>query len=754
MARRRPPIWIVLAAAAYLAYFALLVYCHVTRPGGILETGDLTRSDAILFAFRAVQLITLVFGIVLALRRPDDPAAVPAAWLLATAGVFSVALPGEWAAVWRSLPLLAGAALWFPFLSTLVAGAILFYFAAQFTRDARASSPRALAGLALLVGVPLAWRAVERMSMVYGWQAPAPRLRTAVGLVLANAAPAGVAIFLLLRHYNTAPNLIERRRAHVVLTGGSIGMLSGIAVMIAAAANGSHPDRSLFASTTMTVGTLLFLLFPLSLAYAILRYRLFQWSRAIRLGLRYAIARRALLSFVPLAALLVTLDVWSYGDRPFREIVSARSGVYWMLGGLALAAHLTRHRWLDLLDRTFFREVYDAKRILIDLVGEVRAAKKFEEVAALAVTRIERALHPEYLIIATRARDGFAMAAGFKPEKAPPLSPASGVREGELRVPINAPGGQTVAVMQLGPRRSEEPYSSEDRELLAAIADSLTLAFAQAPAQPRLQDVELPRVVGGGRYRLERLIGRGGMGLVYEARDLTLDRPVAVKLMRDELVDSEEARRRFAGEARTAAQFSHPNVVTVFDFDSGPHGIAMLVMERLEGHTLRDELTGTPLDPRRAMWVLGGLADAVDAAHARGLLHRDLKPENIFVATGETGECIKILDFGIARSFVPGSDTRSVPTLDGAIVGTPRYMAPEQLAGGSAAASWDIWALAVIAYEMVTGAHPFAGGGAAPIAPSLDAFFRRALAQRPQERFATAHALCTGLEESIDAAGV
>ena len=145
MARPRPPIWIVLTAGAYLAYFSLLIYCHVTRPAGILETGRLTRADGILFGFRAVQLITLVFGIVLAFRRPKDPAAVPAAWLLATAGVFSVALPGEWATAWRALPAVAGAALWFPFLSTLVAGAILFYFAAQFTRDTRASSPTALA---------------------------------------------------------------------------------------------------------------------------------------------------------------------------------------------------------------------------------------------------------------------------------------------------------------------------------------------------------------------------------------------------------------------------------------------------------------------------------------------------------------------------------------------------------------------------------------------------------------------------------
>ena len=752
MARARPSAWLVLAAAAYLAYFTLLVYCHLTRPAGIFDTGQLTRADAILFGFRGVQLVTLVFGIVLAFRRPHDDAARAAAWLLATAGVFSVTLPANWSDVWRALPAVPGALLWFPFISTLAAGAILFYFAAKFTRATRASSPAVLAGMTILMTPPLVARAVQRMGRVYDWGLAAPSFRLAAVLVLANAVTGAAAILLLLRHYNSAPNLIERRRAHLVLTGGSIGLLSGVAVMIASAANGST-GQSLFASTSMTAGTVLFLLFPLSLAYAILRYRLFAWSRAIRLGIRYAVARSALLSFVPLAAVLMALDIWSYGDRPFREVVSARAGVYWVLGGIALAAHLTRHRWLDRLDRTFFREVYDAKRILIELVGDIRASKRFEEVSALAVTRIERALHPEYLIVATQAGEGFALAAGFKPEKAPALSAMPQPREGELLVPVRAPDGRTLAIILLGPRRSEEPYSSEDRELLDAIADSLALAFAQAPASPRLQDVELPRLVGGGRYRLEQLIGRGGMGLVYEARDLTLDRTVAVKLMRDELVDSEEARRRFAGEAKAAAQFSHPNVVTVFDFDTEANGIAMMVMERLEGHTLRDELRGTPIETTRALWIIGSLAEAVDAAHARGLIHRDLKPENIFVATISGGECVKILDFGIARAMNTDGDTR-VPTLDGALVGTPRYMAPEQLAGGSPAASWDIWALAVIACEMVTGGHPFAGGGAAAAPPALDAFFRRALAHRPQERFTSARALHAGLEESVDGSGV
>ena len=771
MARPRPPVWILLAAAAFLGYFCLLIYTQVRRPEPVTPPAGVSRTaldafaltlplgepdfdlprDGVLYGLRGAQLITLIFGIVLAVRRPRDPAALAAAWLLASAGVFSVALPDGWASAWRELPAAAGALLWLPFVSALGAGAILFVFAAAFTRDPRATSPASLAALTILAGIAVVWHTTQRMALVYNWDLAAPAIDLRVKIALANAVPAAASILLLLRYYNAAPNLVERRRAHIVLTGGSIGLASGIAVMLGVAAQGPEPGRSIFASTSITAGTVLLLLLPLSLTYAILRYRLFQWSRAIRLGLRYAVARRALLSILPLAAVLMAFDMWSFGERPLREVLSARAGVYWLIGGIALAAHLTRHRWLDQLDRTFFREVYDAKRILIDLVGEIRAARRFEDVAALAVTRIERALRPEYLLIGTTNRGVFVPVAAYRPEKAPPddALPA----RAELAVPIVTDGGAS-ALMLLGPRRSEEPYSHEDRELLDAIAASLALAFAAAPAAPRMQDVELPRLLASGRYRLERLIGTGGMGLVYEARDLTLDRRVAIKLLRDELVDSADARARFAAEARSAARVAHPNIVRIFDFDTDAGGVAMIVMEYLDGHTLRDELTGMPLDPRRALWILGGLAAAVDAAHAEGMLHRDLKPENIFIARHGEADCVKVLDFGIAKPLTPDPHTRGSATVDGAIVGTPRYMAPEQLAGGRPAPSWDLWAVAVLACEMVTGAHPFAGGTPSSMPAPLESWFRRALAPRPAERYATAHELYAALEERLDVSGV
>jgi serine/threonine-protein kinase len=240
------------------------------------------------------------------------------------------------------------------------------------------------------------------------------------------------------------------------------------------------------------------------------------------------------------------------------------------------------------------------------------------------------------------------------------------------------------------------------------------------------------------------------MGVVYEAVDLTLDRRVAVKLIRNELVGSDTAIRRFEMEARAAAGFSHPNVITVHDFDTGDGRCAMIVMELLTGHTLRAELTGNPLPDSRVLSIIGQVSDATDAAHARRLLHRDLKPENIFLLAG-TSDRLKILDFGIAKPLDAAGT--GMTTLDGALLGTPRYMSPEQLRGEVPATAWDVWAIGVIAYEMLTGAHPFGGPRppAGTIPSSLDTFFKRVFASDVADRPATARDLKTQLERALDA---
>jgi serine/threonine-protein kinase len=198
------------------------------------------------------------------------------------------------------------------------------------------------------------------------------------------------------------------------------------------------------------------------------------------------------------------------------------------------------------------------------------------------------------------------------------------------------------------------------------------------------------------------------MGTVYAALDTALQRRIAVKVIREDLVGSAEAAERFRHEARVAASFAHPNVVTVHDFGVAAETRAFLVMELQEGATLRESLRCEKrIATARALAILGDVTAALEAAHSRQLVHRDLKPENIFLSRNESVETAKVLDFGIAKFLSNATHQSTVDTASGAVLGTPRYMSPEQWHGGDAHPSWDIWALSVVAYEVLTGAYPF-----------------------------------------------
>jgi serine/threonine protein kinase len=231
-------------------------------------------------------------------------------------------------------------------------------------------------------------------------------------------------------------------------------------------------------------------------------------------------------------------------------------------------------------------------------------------------------------------------------------------------------------------------------------------------AAPRLLD---------GKYRIERLLGRGGMGSVYGARDLVLDRAVAIKVIRPELIRDPDARARFHEEARTLARLQHPSIVDVFDYGTLANGSPYLVMELVRGDDLRHELAREGrLEPERGGRILAAICAAMEAAHREGVLHCDLKPENILLA--DEGVEAKVLDFGVARavSWQPSVRGNSVDggalvTLDADILGTPAYMAPEQLRGDPPDARSDVFSLGVIAHEMLTGALPFGGGTIAEV---------------------------------------
>jgi eukaryotic-like serine/threonine-protein kinase len=207
------------------------------------------------------------------------------------------------------------------------------------------------------------------------------------------------------------------------------------------------------------------------------------------------------------------------------------------------------------------------------------------------------------------------------------------------------------------------------------------------------------------RYRLTRVLGEGGMGMVYEAVQLSMDRPVAIKMLR---TDDETNRRRLLREVRLLTQLEHPNIVHVLDGGETESGAVFLVMERLVGRTLGEKLAAERLSWRHAAELAVQLCDALVASHARGIVHRDLKPCNIMLVDEPTrGELVKVLDFGIAKALVHETSRNSELTMAGTIIGTPHYMAPEAIEGELDPRS-DLYALGSILYEMLSGAAPFA----------------------------------------------
>jgi serine/threonine-protein kinase len=204
-----------------------------------------------------------------------------------------------------------------------------------------------------------------------------------------------------------------------------------------------------------------------------------------------------------------------------------------------------------------------------------------------------------------------------------------------------------------------------------------------------------------GRYRVESLIARGGMATVYLGTDTRLERTVALKIMHAELASDEDFVRRFVGEARSVAQLSHPNVVTVYDQGADGH-ILYLAMEYVPGRTLRDLLNSRGrLSPREALDIMAGVLGGLAAAHDAGIAHRDVKPENVLL--NDSG-AVKVADFGLARLLAGVSQTKS-----GMIIGTAAYLAPEQVAGGVADARTDVYAAGVMLFELLTGRQPHTG---------------------------------------------
>ena len=223
--------------------------------------------------------------------------------------------------------------------------------------------------------------------------------------------------------------------------------------------------------------------------------------------------------------------------------------------------------------------------------------------------------------------------------------------------------------------------------------------------------VDLPPGAVVGEYQIETKLGHGGMGAVYQAIHPVIGKRVAIKILHHELCANEESVNRFVQEARAVNRIGHPNIVDVFGFGTTEDNRAFLAMELLQGESLGRRLGREPsLTSREACGVLLEVSYALEAAHAAGIIHRDLKPDNVFLVAGRNGAIdVRLLDFGIAKlsrdgALIEGSVTSTQP---GVMIGTPQYMAPEQARGMPLDGSADIYALGVMAFEMLTGRPPF-----------------------------------------------
>jgi serine/threonine-protein kinase len=220
------------------------------------------------------------------------------------------------------------------------------------------------------------------------------------------------------------------------------------------------------------------------------------------------------------------------------------------------------------------------------------------------------------------------------------------------------------------------------------------------------------------KYLVEEPVGFGGMGAVYRARHLSMERPVAIKFLHQRFVEDEAARNRFHAEARAAVKLCHPNAVSVTDFGQTTEGVIYIVMELLEGRTLREILNReAPLETARATSIMLQTSDAVAAAHVAGIIHRDLKPSNILVTqSADLPAVVKVLDFGIATFSADDNEDAPMLAQTNTVIGTPRYMSPEQHNGNELTPAADVYSLGVILYEMLAGTVPFSGSTPAEIA--------------------------------------
>lgn len=682
----------------------------------------------------------------------------------------------------------------------------LWLFAREFPRAAVSPVHARISGVMIIVTVSvgsllISLNAVLRVATRFGASADMIGLlsffgRTGTSGIYwpAQETLAVLAFIALVAKTKVAP-LHERRRVYL-LVGGLVGGAAPTVLRVLAI---TVSDTMLEMLPLRTAGWLLYptlLSIPFTTAYAVLVQRALNVRLVVRRAVQYALARQTITVLVAVPFVILVLAVYQRRDLSLVNLLASRDGI--TLGALVVAGIVALRggrAFLIRIDRHFFREQYETSEILRELVDRCRLANNSDELSTVLRAEIDRALHADFVtvLLLDRGEGIFASArSDIRPlDTNSPFAAMLAASNGAVDVDLDSPAGLSVSLphadktwladcdarlavplkdgsssligmLILGEKKSELPYSTEDRALLGTVAAAAALSLAYISSEPRRSsgdrhvgsapprdefaaecaqcgtlmspgissckkcggDVIPARVplVLAGKFMLEGRVGAGAMGVVYRARDIHLDREVAIKTLPHMSSDQAHWLRR---EAKAIAAVVHANLALIYGAESW-HGVPMLVFEFLPGGTLADRLARGRLPIGETISLGLALSDVLGAIHRAGILHRDVKPTNVGLTAAHVP---KLLDFGIARltadpvarlpedgiervvaritgEFATRDSSAHLATPEGQMVGTPLYMSPEALNAEAPSPAFDIWSADVVLFEAIAGRHP------------------------------------------------